>query len=121
MSISAPWEWRWEHWGTGRRAYGAECLITDEGMTATLIFDTAWNPPVALVNGLAARFPLLAFKLSFFYNATVGFGLWLNGNPLGALQERATTEARGLLKNTTIQALYDERIAGYLDDEDLAG
>ena len=121
MSISAPWEWRWEHWGTSRCASGAERLITDDGMTATFIFDTAWNAPVALITGLAARFAWLAFKLSSFYDTTVGVGLWINGNSLGALEQAPTTEARRLLKNTTIQALYDEWIANDLDHEDLAG
>jgi hypothetical protein len=120
MSISAPWEWRWEQWGTSRNAAGAECQITDDGMTATFIFDTAWNAPVALINGLAARCPRLVFKLSFFYDSNVGFGLWMNGHPAGAIERAPTPEARRLLKNTTIQAFYDEWIGLGLDQGDSA-
>ena len=121
MFISAAWESRWDRWGTSRDASGAERLMSDGGRTATFIFDTAWNPPIALIRGLAARYPALAFKLSYFHDAAVGFGLWIDGSPLGALEEAPTTEARRLLANTTIQADYDERMARDLDEDDAAG
>ena len=116
-SISAVWEWRWDHWGTSRNASDAECLITDDGKAANFPFATAWGPPVALIDGVAARFPGLAFKLAFFYDNHVGFGLWINGDQLGSVVKVPTVETRRLLNGTTIQAEYDRWIE---DDEGAA-
>lgn len=118
-AISAEWEWRWEHWGTSRNASDAECLITDGGTTANFPFASAWNPPVAFIDGLAAQYPGLAFKLAFFYDNSVGFGLWMNGSPIGSLMEVPTVEARRLLDNTAIQAQYDSWIKDDDDGEDM--
>ena len=118
-SISAVWEWRWDHWGTSRNASDAECLITDDGKAANFPFATAWNPPVALIDSVAARFPALVFKLAFYYDNHVGFGLWMHGGQLGSLVEVPSSDARRLLNGTTIQAEYDRWIEN--DDENDEG
>ena len=73
---------------------------------------------MALIDGVAARFPGLAFKLAFYYDNHVGFGLWMHGGQLGSLVEVPSTEARRLLNGTTIQAEYDRWIE---DDEGADG
>jgi hypothetical protein len=109
-SISAQWEWRWDHWDSSRSASNAKRVITDGGRTATYTFETAWNRPASLVDHLAGQYPDLAFKLSFFGDALVGFILWVNGSEFGALEQAPTIEARRLLVNTSIQTAYDEWI-----------
>ena len=59
----------------------------------------------------------LGFKLSFYYDNQVGFGLWINGNPVGSLVEVPTVDARRLLDNTIIQAEYDRWVADEDEDE----
>lgn len=90
---SARREWRWTYWGTKWNALNAERETTDEGSTATYVFDNAWNAPGPLVDTLAARYPTLAFKLAFFGVDQVGIASWNNGRQLGCIQEDATVGA----------------------------
>jgi hypothetical protein len=56
------YQWSIDNWGTKWNAYCAVAGKTDE-RTAYLHFETAWSPPLPVINALAAKYPLLDMRL----------------------------------------------------------
>lgn len=81
------YEWNHANWGTKWDA--CEARRNDdaqEGETcASYMFDTAWCPPEAMIHFLAAKWPTLAFTLTF-YEEGCAFGgamEWADGELVG--------------------------------------
>lgn len=56
------YHWRPEHWGTKWNAYSVVTGKTD-GTTAFIHFETAWAPPLPVLDKLASMFRLADFRL----------------------------------------------------------
>jgi len=49
------WDWILENWGCKWPAQ--DVVLDDDGETATLQFDTPWDPPTGIIKALRERFP----------------------------------------------------------------
>jgi len=60
---SLDWyNWSCAHWGTKWNAYSVVCGKARDG-EAVIHFETAWAPPLPVLDALAAKFPSLCFRL----------------------------------------------------------
>ena len=58
------YSWRVTHWGA---KWDADCFdvnLHSDG-TLSVVFDTAWSPPLGVMTRLAERFPSLSFRLFY--------------------------------------------------------
>lgn len=56
------YNWSCDHWGTKWNAYSAIAGKVDD-TTAVVHFETAWAPPMPVLDALAAKFPQADFRL----------------------------------------------------------
>lgn len=57
------WTWRCENWGT---KWDVEAELVERGACLAVIeFDSAWGPPVPLLETVSRRFPRLQFTLEY--------------------------------------------------------
>ncbi|TDR28934.1 hypothetical protein [Hydromonas duriensis] len=67
------YEWRIKHWGTKWGAMHFDCDWSCDN-EREYSFDTAWSPPVPMIEALAEQYPQLTFKLIY-----VEEGAWFAG------------------------------------------
>jgi hypothetical protein len=59
---SGDWyDWCVDNWGTKWDAYSSDQNLSDDGLTLTLQFDTAWGAPHPILHHLTAVYPALTF------------------------------------------------------------
>ena len=58
------WYWRINNWGT-KWNLGADQTIEVEDGCISMSFDTAWSPPVGIIEKLGEKFPKLSFELIY--------------------------------------------------------
>ena len=68
---SGGFEWTCDHWGTKWNAVRVKVKLywkmsSDDLHHAFIKFDTAWSPPIPVIEKLAAMFPHNSFKLAYF-------------------------------------------------------
>ncbi len=56
------YDWSIEHWGTKWNAYSAVAGKLDD-QAAVVCFETAWSPPMPVLDALAAKFPTADIRL----------------------------------------------------------
>lgn len=61
---SGGYEWRIEHWGTKWNADDAEIISADD-VGATILFFTAWAPPIPIITRISEMFPNAAITMEF--------------------------------------------------------
>lgn len=72
------YEWCIEHWGTKWGMYDARLEDSglpddpDEHGQLNYAFQTAWSPPIPIIQAMAAKFPTLAFDLGY-WEGGMGF------------------------------------------------
>lgn len=64
---SGGYDWCIEHWGTkwGFYEIELECADFEEG-EIRYTFQTAWSPPIPVIQAMSKRFPSLSFALDYF-------------------------------------------------------
>jgi len=69
-------DWAIKHWGTKWNA----CAVRQEGRG--YVFDTAWGPPLPVIQALSAKYPDLRFTLTYAEpgNYFGGYAIYRNGN-----------------------------------------
>ena len=60
---SGGYEWCCKNWGTKWNASGV--TLTDSPDDVCFSFDTAWSPPIQVIEKLASKFPTLNFELKY--------------------------------------------------------
>jgi len=60
------YEWSVDNWGTKRDAYSGDQGLSDDGLTLTLQFDTAWGAPHPILAKIAELYPALTFNYMAF-------------------------------------------------------
>lgn len=60
------YDWSVENWGTKWNTLPDEVKFDDFGDTLEFSFDTAWSPPLPIIDALMSRFPNLHFTLAYF-------------------------------------------------------
>ncbi len=63
---SGGYEWCCDHWGTKWNATRPVLTLHQEPMKAFIEFDTAWSPPLPVIEKLAEMFPDHEFTLNYF-------------------------------------------------------
>lgn len=78
---SGGYEWCIANWGTKWGAYDSNLIERETGF-AKIDFNSAWSPPVPVVEKLAELFPMLAIRLEFEEIGAdySGFMTWENGS-----------------------------------------
>lgn len=76
---SGGYEWCIEHWGTKWNACTAEVFQSSLG--TMFIFETAWGPPILVIEEIARRFPKLSIELLYFEQGMQKAGVWSRRQP----------------------------------------
>jgi len=82
-SPPAWYAWRLQHWGTkwDIRDDEGELFVEDDGQTYRCEFDTAWNPPLIVLENLSRQIPDLEIEIKYSDETMsfVGHGDFKNG------------------------------------------
>lgn len=93
--------WRINNWDTKWNAYGFE--NEKRNTQNTIYFDTAWSPPIKVIETLSLMFPELEFKLEFAdedFGYNQGFIIMQNGIPINEYYpEKGSFEAKAFAFN----------------------
>lgn len=85
------YDWCIENWGTKWNAYEASIERTsDESMSGW--FDTAWSPPLGVLQAMSEKFPDIKFELNYSEEGMgiKGTSVYLRGEEIEASQEDIT-------------------------------
>jgi hypothetical protein len=68
LADEASYEWRCLHWGTKWDVGGQEnpVDVQERDGETTIVFYTAWEPPIPVIRAMSAIYPSLTFDMVFF-------------------------------------------------------
>lgn len=89
---SGGYEWCVKHWKTKWTAY-QDSIKTDKGNRLTITFQTAWSPPIPIVEKASEMFPLLEFTLKYFERGGAFQGVYKIKD--GTILEDSSREYKG--------------------------
>lgn len=83
-----PGAWRQQHWGTKWELKARDCQLEERDTELVYVFSNAWDPPISVLNKLAAQFADLEFELVYCEpgSAFAGEALWASGQKLSSRQ-----------------------------------
>jgi hypothetical protein len=115
-------DWCVDNWGTKWNVDKDQDLNFDN--EDTIVFSTAWNPPIPVIEALAAKFPDLKFTLRYFEGGNFFGGIVEFSNGVITLDEELEDHdledfAEEFFAHEFVDPDHDDSdLLDYLDDED---
>lgn len=102
--------WCLAHWGTKWDINPEEWVWNEQGQPE-ISFDTAWSPPMPVIEELARRYPEAAFRLAFSEGG---------GDFAGAFTLKGDEAIEEVDITPSAHRSYDEAMDEYIDDEEFS-
>ena len=93
---SGGYEWCRKNWGTKWGIYNSSLnsqKLTGKKGRLTYSFQSAWSPPLPIIDAMSKRFPSLHFRLKWFESGMAVKGIYVVQN--GAVLEQSEAEYHG--------------------------